>query len=271
MEFNFSFFDFIEYWDTLKQYINPFPVIMWSIILGVIGFFVALIVEIVLRKKILVRRRHWSLKILSYLYMILFPLFIGFCVSHWSVYHQTEKQLVQNLSTYLDDADNLYNEYIKESVEAAIHERYLKSTGNELIDEGYTYLIDKVHGVIDSEDAVEEKELSFTEKAKAKIVLYLVDIYLKDKLDELVDKAADYTDEKVMLKEGITKDILNTRIEKILDIGVMNTVIEAHIHNIFGGLKMKAILILLAGLAVPLIEIFIAHYLERKRLKKLAS
>lgn len=65
----------------------------------------------------------------------------------------------------------------------------------------------------------------------------------------------------------MTNDVLNVKVENILEDGVLNTIIEKYIKGAFGGLKMSVVLIFLVGLAIPLAEIIVAHYLERKRLK----
>ncbi|NDV68727.1 hypothetical protein [Dysgonomonas sp. 25] len=265
MDFNFSFFDLFEYWDVLKQYINPLSTVKWAIIGGIIGFVILVVAEIILRKKILVRRRHWSLKILAYLYMVFLPLYAGFCFTQWFAYNNVENQLVNNIPTYLGDTNELYEKHLKESLESSIYAHYLKYTGNELIDEGYGYLTSIVKEKMDIEDAIEEKERSTITKIKDEAVLFLVSSYLKDKM---TDKLTTTVDEKVMLKEGITKELLSIQIREILDTGVIETIMETHIRNIFGGLKSKAILMFVLGLAIPLIEIIIANILDKKAKRK---
>ena len=274
MDLNFSFFDLIEYWDLVKQYINPLTVIAWSVVAGFLGFIITLIIQIILRKKILVQRRHWSLKVLAYIYMVFFPLFVGFSVSHWMFYHQIEAQLVDNMDTYCKSVDDLYQSKLKEEIFSQIEDKYLEKTGNDYINEGYSYILERFNNKAEGE-AVEsmtsevlEGGLSI-ERMKDKVVSYLIGIYLKDHLEELVEYAAQNVDEKVMLKEGVTMKILDTRIDEILDTGIFVGVVEAYIRDIFGSLKMKAIFIFLIGIVIPLIEIGIANHLENKKQKNI--
>lgn len=265
MEFNFSFFDLFEYWDILKEYINPASTLFWGIVGGVIGFAIFLIVELLFRKKILVRRRHWSLKILSYLYMLFFPLYAGFCFTQWFAYNNVENQLVGNIQTYTEGVYELCDDHLKETIESMVHKRYLESSVNELIDEGAFYLTEVLAESFEDKDVAEGKQKGTFGKLRDRFVSYLYVNYLKK---ELMGKFTAYVDEKVMLQEGITEELLNVRIQDIIDTGLVEIIIEKHIRNIFGGLKMKAILMFVLGISLPLIEIIIANYLDRKAKKK---
>lgn len=263
MDINFSLTDIFKYWDTLTQYINPATVIISAIMGGVLGFIIFLIAEILLCKKILIRRRHWSLKYLSYLYMVFFPLFAGFCFTQWFAIHTCERELVKNIPIYLGDANSLFNTYLKDEVVKILDERHLQLTGHEAIDKAASVAGSTASGLLKSN--ISTTDTTLTAKASS---------YLLSKAAEtefIKNKAVEYVEEKmgsaVMMDKNTTTEILNVKIENILDDGVLNTILEKHIKNIFGGFKMNVLLIFLIGMAIPLAEIILAHYLEKKRLK----
>ncbi|WP_163306954.1 hypothetical protein [Dysgonomonas sp. 521] len=260
---NFSITDVFKYWDTLTQYINPATVIIGAVLGGVLGFIIFLVAEILLRKKILIRRRHWSLKYLSYLYMAFFPLFAGFCFTQWFAMHTCERELVKNIPTYLGDANSLFNVYLKDEVVKILDEKHLQLTGHEAIDKAASLAGNTVSEQLKSN--ISTTDTTLTAKASS---------FLLSKVAEtefIKNKAVQYVEEKmgsaVMMDKNMTNEVLNVKIENILDDGVLNTIIEKHIRNLFGGFKMNALLIFLIGMAIPIAEIVLAHYLEKKHLK----
>jgi hypothetical protein len=263
MDINFSLTDIFKYWDTLTQYINPATVIISAIMGGVLGFIIFLIAEILLRKKILIRRRHWSLKYLSYLYMVFFPLFAGFCFTQWFSLHRCQQELIKNIPTYLGDANSIFNTYLKNEVVKIIDEKHLQLTGHEAIDKTATLAGSTASELL--KNNISTTDTTLTAKASS---------YLLSKAAEtefIKNKAVEYVEEKmgsaVMMDKNMTNEVLNVKIENILDDGVLNTILEKHIKNIFGGFKMNVLLIFLIGIAIPLAEIILTHYLEKKHLK----
>lgn len=263
MDINFSITDLFRYWDTLTQYINPLTVILAAIIGGIIGFAILLIAEAVLHKKILVRRCHWSLKYLAYAYMAFFPLFGAFCFSQWFAFHRCQQELVKNIPTYLGDANSVFNTYLKDEVVKVIDERHLQLSGHEIIDKaaaktGSTVSTQLKGNASTTDTTLTTKASSFllSKAAETEVVKNMAVAYVEKKLEEAV-----------MMDKNMTDEVLNVKIENILEDGVLNTVIEKYIKSIFVGLKMNVILIFFVGLAIPLAEIILAHYLERKRVK----
>ena len=256
MDFNFSFGDIFRYWNTLTDYINPVWIVGWAIIGGLIGFILFLVLELVFRKKILVNRRHWSLKYLSYIYMAFFPLFGAFCFTQWFAIHNCQTQLVNNIPTYLGSANAAFNEYLKDEIEAVVEARYLELTGREAL----TKTADVATKTLS--DYINSTETDIGSKVSA--MLMQTDFIKEKAVSQLAEKVG----EQLLMDKDLTQEMLDVKINNILNDGVLNTVVEKHIQNIFGGFKMQIYLIFLIGLLIPVAEIILAHYLERKRLKK---
>lgn len=250
-----SFSDIFKYWDTLTQYVNPMTIVLWAVVGGVVGFFIVLIVEIILRKKILVNRRHWSLKVLSYIYMVFLPLFTGYCFTQWFAIHACEKELVKNIPTYLGDANSAFNKYLKAEVEKVVAERHLQLTGNEALDKGVSLATTTVSQYLKKADA----------DLETKISAYLMNTdFVKG---QVVDRIVEKLGEQLMMDKELTQAVLDVKIQNLLNDGVLNTVVEKQIKKLTGSFKMSALLTFLIGILIPIIEIIIANYLERKRLK----
>ena len=259
MDFNFSFTDIFKYWDTLTDYINPVWILVWAIVGGITGFLLFLILELVLRKKILVNRRHWSLKYLSYLYMVFFPLFGAFCFTQWFALHNCQTQMVKNIPTYLGTANSTFNTYLKDEVAKVVEERYLEMTGRDAL----STTADVVTSTLS--DYVKSTETDLGTKVSE---MFLETEFIKEKA---VSQLAEKVGEQLMMDKDMTQEMLDVKVSNILDDGVLNTVVEKHIRNIFGGMKLNIIIIFLVGILIPVCEILLAHYLERKRLKAISE
>lgn len=251
-----SFPDIYTYWDTLTQYVNPLTIILWAITGGVIGFLIALITEIILRKKILVKRRHWTLKVLAYIYMVFLPLFPGYCFTQWFSIHGCERELIKNIPTYLGDANSAFNKYLKYEVEKAVEAKHLQLTGHQVLDKGISFAAGLVSEAIETTD----------NKLETKLSAYLA------KTDFMKEQVTDYIIEKLgeqlMTDKALTHEILDVKIQNLLDDGVLNTIVEKQIKKFTGGFKTSVLLLFLAVLAIPVIEILLANYWEKKRLSK---
>lgn len=244
-----SFTDIIKYWDSITQYIDPLNIIAWAIAGGLIGFFIVLITELILRKKILVKRRHWTLKYLSYLYMVFLPLFAGYCFTQWFAVHACERQLVKNIPLYMGSANSAFNKYLKDEVEKVVEERHLQLTGHEILDKGANLAVNTANKLTASVDESWETKLT-AYAAKSGFVK-----------DQIVDGLVEKLGEQLLMDKDLTQEVLDTKIQNLLEDGVLNTVVEKHIKNLSGGFKSNILLIFLIGIAIPTIEIIIGNYL----------
>lgn len=240
----------------MNQYIDPLNIVAWAIAGGIIGFFIVLITELILRKKILVKRRHWTLKYLSYLYMVFLPLFAGYCFTQWFAVHACERQLVKNVPFYMGSANSAFNKYLKDEVEKVVEKRHLQLTGNEILDKGADLAINTASKLTASIDESWESKLT-AYAAKSGFVK-----------DQIVDGLVEKLGEQILMDKELTQEVLDIKVQNLLEDGVLNTVVEKHIKKLSGGLKSNILLIFLIGIAIPTIEIIIANYLEKKRLSE---
>ena len=220
-QLSISFFDIFRYWDTITEYVNPLAIILWAITGGVIGFITVLIAELILRKKILIRRRHWTLQWLSYIYMVFLPLFAGFCFTQWFALHGCEREIVKNIPTYLGEANSAFNTYLRNEVEKIIDKRHIQLTGHDVIDKTASYASQTASTLLSEAQSADS---SITAKASAFLISKVMETdFVKDQAVKYVESALG---EEVLNDKELTNDLLNVKIENILTDGVLNTIIE---------------------------------------------
>ncbi|MDH6308146.1 hypothetical protein M2451_001229 [Dysgonomonas sp. PFB1-18] len=261
MDLNFSFADIFEYWDILSQYIDTHIVIKWAIIGGVTGFVVALIIELLLRKKILVRRRNTFLKYLSYFYMLFFPIFTGFCSAQWAGLHNCETQLIQNVPQYIGNANTVFDDYLKTEVTKIAKERYKELTGNNVPDHISALAGNLIDNLLQDSRSPDSEFTAMlnrymtdypqeTERIRKQAVTYLT-----DRIDQRL----------LFIDKAMITELVNARLENLSDDSELTSLMEKHIKVITGDFKQKIILLFLLVMLLPVIEIVIANYTDTKR------
>ena len=68
-----------------------------------------------------------------------------------------------------------------------------------------------------------------------------------------------------------TKQMMDTKLGKLFDDGILCTIVDCEIKQVFGGMKNSILTMLAVILAIPLIEIAIANWLFRKEVKNAAA
>lgn len=254
--------EFFEYWSLVSQYVNVGSIFLWGFLGGLLGAVVVVIAEIVWRKKILVRRKYKFLKFLAYLYFAFFPLFAGFCFTQWFAFHNIEKQVVKNIPNILAGSNELFDTYLKESIEDMVGKENLKLSANQLVDSG----MDKVGSTIKSM-ATDSDSITLKERSMALVASNVVQSNLAK--GKAKSKIAETIGENTLVGNDLAEELMATEMASILETGAVNFVVEQKVKGIFGGLKMQALLIFLIGMTIPIAEIVLAHYLERKRIREL--
>lgn len=258
---SFSLSEIVEYWDILKQYINPAAILWWGVLGAGIGFILMLVLLIILRKKVLINRRHWTLKVLAYAYMVFLPFWAAYSAMQWFAIHGCERQVVRNIPTYLGDVNSVFNLYVKDYVADAISERHLKLTGHEIIDKTVDYATQVVSNTIKTTPK-EESDI------KDKISGFLTAKFIESDVAKnlIVDEIEKNIGKPLLMDKELTRELLDVKIHDLMENGILNTVIGKHVKKLFGGFKSNVLMIFLLVLLIPVVEIIIAHYLERKNL-----
>ena len=256
-----SFSEITEYWNLFNSYVDLSTVLIWGLLGGLLGFAIMLILEIVFRKKILVKREYKILKYLAYLYFAFLPFWGSFCFSQWFALYAVEKEIAGNISTIMNGSDEIFNKYLREYVEQQIGEGKLKITTNEGVDASVDLIVSLTNSMRLSEDSTSSKV--------NQLVSFVSNLLKSDILkSETKNQIAEVISSNLGLEKDAVRDLMDTEIQSILDTGAVNTYVEAKLKSIFGGLRLQVFLIFLLGISIPLLEIILAHYLERKRKKE---
>ncbi len=257
---NFSFSEIFSYWDILKEYINPVPILWWGILGAVGGFTVMVILLITFRKKVLINRRHRILKTLAYAYLLLLPLWAGYNAMQWFALHGCERQIVKNIPTYLGNTNSLFNLYAKEYITGIISERYLQLSSHEILDKTVGYTAKIVANTIKA-NPTEEKGL------KVKVSTFITAKFIESDMAKniILNEVEKRIGEPLLMDRKLTRQLLDVKIQNLLDDGILNKVVTKHVEKLFDGFKSNVLVLFLLILIIPLAEITIAYYLERKR------
>ncbi len=256
--------DFFEYWTLFSSYVSVGTIFLWAFLGGLLGFVLMLIVEIVWRKKITVKRRYKFLQYVTYLYFVFFPLYAGFCFTQWFGFHAIEGQVMKNIPAVLGETNLLFNEHLREKIEELIGEESLNYTVNSIVDnslDSASKMIASLNGSIDTLGLKEKGAILVTSQVVKSGVVK----------SQVKSQASSVVGEGLTLNQSHVEELMSTEISSLLETGVVNVVVEKKIKGIFGGLKMQALLFFLLGMAIPICEIILAHYLERKRLTELSK
>lgn len=266
MTLSFLGFEILKYWDILIEYINPLTILLWSIVGGLIGILLGILLLIIFRKKVLVKRYHWTLKCLSYAYLLILPLLAGFSFAQWAALHNCEQQIVRNIPKYLGDTQALYDTYLKAEVEKIVSEEILRLSGNELLKN----TVESAQSIVGN-TIMDESEDTQSASYKDKVSTYLVQTFLESSYvkDLIVTEARNQIGKALLMDEKLTKDIFDTEIQTLLDNGIIQTVLEKQIKRLTGGYKMNALLMLFVGLLIICVEIVLSNRFHHKKKQQL--
>lgn len=258
--------EYLRYWELLCEYINPLKVLIWAVIGGLLGLIIGFVLMICLRKKIMIQRRYLLLRIISYTYWVAIPLLLGFCAMQWSALHNAERQVVKNIPKYLGETNTLFNTYLRAEVEKIVSEEIRQSNSNQLLERAVSG-VQKIAGAYlkDWEKNTEGSESELDKTANV-VSSYLAATIMESSFvrEKVVTEVRKKIGDALLMNEKLTYDLFEVEFQHFLDDGVVNTVLEKHVCNIFGGFKMNAWLLLLLGMLFPILEIGIANWLSSK-------
>lgn len=241
------------YYKIFSEYTDTSTIILWGIIGALLGFTILLVAEIILRKKILVRRRFIALKVLAFVYMAFFPLFGAFCSAQWAATHTFERQAIRNIPKLADHASDLFGRHIKDAVISVVAEEHLEQSCIDLFGKG----VDIAGKFVGEQLKFENPGLN----GKLMALLAQTD-YVKDKV---VDKMVEGIAAKLPIHEDVVRRLLNTNFNNLMDDGIISSIIANYVKMITGGLKSNILLIFAIGMGIPLVEILIANRMAKKR------
>lgn len=255
------------------NYAGSFVSIIFSgIVAAIIVLIVSLLLLFILKKYILVKRKHIVLKVISISYFVLIPLLCAFFAFKWQVINKFSTNLTENIvkdikpvdllvknklagvvnGLYLDKSENLEGKIpvsvndLVDILSDSLYVNYLEITSIERPDK-QNVLVDKAINLY----------ISIT---KSKGIAFLI----KEGLSKVVTK-------QLHLEKETTKEMMDTKLGKLFDDGILCSIVDCEIKQVFGGMKNSILMILAFVLALPVFEIVIANWLFRKENKNVST
>lgn len=256
----------LDYWDIIIQYTDPIHIISQTAVFTFLFFVIALILVILLRKRILVERSNIILKYLSYIYLFALPIISGFLGFKYGLARAVEKDLISHIDKYSITLENNFKSDTASffgtlfNGDKKLAQSMPGISTNQTVDV-LTFLLYESYGLslektANQNNTIISKAASlFLKVTKSQVISMMV----KKTLHDLIS-------EKIGLGDEMSDKLMKTKLNELIDNGIFKQIAIIQIQKVFGGIKNTAILLLIFAYVVVGTEITIAHFLKRKKM-----
>jgi hypothetical protein len=221
---------------------NPFKIISGAVIAGILTVIIAIILVVLLRKFILVPRRYPVLKFIAWSYFLILPLLAGFFGFKWGLFNSLRKDIREHSEVYVKHIPSSFDISTKELFEQPMTTNQMIDSLSEIVYRQYYQTLGKQSLVIRISGG--KGVAYFTKRAIHKL--------LKDKLG---------------LEEGVSKDLMDEKINEVLRTGLFAKIALIQMDHFLQGVQKGILITFFLIIAIPVIEILIAHYLHKKKMR----
>lgn len=255
---------FIEYYDVLAAYINPFKVVGNALLYGVLVALALLVLLIVFRKKVLIKRQHVVFKIIAWLYFLVVPALGAYFTFQWGIMHGIQTELKANFFTQIEglvtNTEDGWDTYIvkalttgldpEEVPEIAISPDEAVELATEIV---YLHYKTEIDSVMSAEGTTGQILTYINNLTDGGVISYGV----KKAIHSLLKDG-------LAIEEEVSAEIMATRIDELMEAGLMRRVFDVQVDRLFDPVKQSILLTFLMILLIPVIEIGIAIYLIKR-------
>jgi len=233
-----------------SEFTNPFKIISGAVITGIITAIIAIILVVLLRKFMLVPRRYPVLKYIAWSYFLILPLLAGFFGFKWGLFNSLRKDIREHTEVYV--------KHIPSSFDFNTHELFNQQlTTNQLIDSTAEIVYREYNATLERQSLLKDKG-----SVLASLIIKLsggkgVAYFTKRAIHKLLK-------EKIGLEEGVSKDLMDEKINDVLRTGLFAKIALIQMDHFLQGVQKGILITFFLIIAIPLIEILIAHYLYKK-------
>ncbi|MGB1248271.1 MAG: hypothetical protein ACPG4Z_05255 [Chitinophagales bacterium] len=264
--------DWKEKWDLVLALLEHIDVMIFvkNILISLLVSAIASITAVIIfRKYILAERRHWSLKILSYVWLIGIPIFAIYTGFKYGAINAIHKNVEQEITIQMEELSSILSESIGDEWASALttgeyacefceDNLLLELTPANALDVGVLLVFDEYSQILQQLENHEKPILQkiglvLTKTIQVKIVSWAV----KKGIEKLLEKAG--------LSPDIADEMLDTKMNELLEGGILAKIISIQLGEIFGGLKKSTLLLFFGLLLLPVGEIAYAHYWLRSQ------
>lgn len=267
---NLNISDFIA---ISGRYAGSFASIVFSgLITAVVVLILSLLVLFLFRRFVLVKRKHIVLKVIAIAYFVLIPLICGFFAFKWQVVNKFGNNLAENITKDVKPVDLM----VKDKLSGIVNGLYLNKSEN--LEGKIPVSVNDLINILSDTLYVNYLQITKVERpdSQNELVNKAIKLYIRVTKSEgiafLIKKGVSKVLAKQLrLKEETTKQMMDTKLGKLFDDGILCTIVDCEIKQVFGGMKNSILTMLAVILAIPLIEIAIANWLFRKEVKNAAA
>ncbi|MBO9728794.1 MAG: hypothetical protein J7623_09160 [Chitinophaga sp.] len=253
----------VEYFNLAGQFTNPATFIWGALVSAFLAFVVAVILVILLRKRILVDRSHKWLRYIAYTYFFLLPVLAGFFAFKWGFFNSVRKDIQAHRKVYAKHVPAIFDEQATAAINALFSAKeggVSRLSSNQLIDT-VGVAIYNVYGQTLTQQAaaagVKGQLASFMLRTtKGAGLSFIIKKYIRQLLTE-----------KIGLQEEVSAEVMQTEIATLLKGGLFVNIAIMQVDHFLKGLQKSILITFLLILAIPCIEVAIAHYLLSRKLK----
>lgn len=253
----------VAYFRLAGEFTNPAKFMWGAFLSGLIVFIVAIILVVLLRKFILVKRSSKILRFIAYTYFILLPLLAGFFAFKWGFFNSLRKDIKEHTGVYAKHIPAVFDEQTAGAVQSLFGPNNAGVAGlttNQLIDTVGAVMYNVYGKTLEQQaslDGAQGKLAAFMLRTtKGAGIAYIIKTYIRKLLHE-----------KLGLHEEVSADLMQTEIAAIIKGGLFVNIAVIQVDHFLKGLQMGVLITFLLILAIPCIEIGVAHYLLRRRAK----
>ncbi|MBC9909599.1 hypothetical protein [Chitinophaga varians] len=252
----------VTYFQLAGEFTNPYRFISGAVFSGLIAFATALILVLLLRRYILVPRSHKLLKVLAYVYMVALPLLAGFFGLKWGFFHSLRKDIREHTDVYAAHVPPVFSETALKAVDSLFggNARISSLSTHQVIDTA-AVVVYNVYG------STLEQQLGATQGVKGKLASLLLQITKSKAIAGVMHKAIYHLlHDKLGLTEDASNEVVHTSLSKLMNGNLFVNIAVIQVDQFLKGLQRGILYTFLMILAVPLIEVSIAHYRYRRQI-----
>ena len=245
----------------LGDFVDPATIISGAVLYGIGALLLTLILLIIFRKKILVPRKYTALRILAYSYFVILPLLAGFLWMKWGFFNSLRKDIKAHTEVYIQHIPSSFDTQTSAAVG-----NFLRNNNASVSSLTTDQLIDAVAEVIYTQYDTMLSQQQTLQKGSNVVLSWLLKLtkgkgmaqYAKHTIYKILK-------EKLGLDEDVSKELMASRIDEIVRMGLFAKIAMIQVDHFLKGIQKGILITFCLLMAIPLVEIIIAHYLLKKK------
>lgn len=256
----------VNYFNLIGEFTNPGKFMWEAFLTGFIVFVIAIVLVILLRKFILVPRSGKFLRFVAYCWFAVLPLLAAFFAFKWGFFNSVRKDVKEHAGVYSKHVPAVFDDQATAAIQSLFRREdgslipISRLSSNQLIDTA-SVLIYNVYGTTLEQQAAKQgiqgKLAAFMLRTtKGAGIAFVIKKYIRKMLSE-----------KIGLQQEVSADLMETKITSIINGGLFVNIALIQVDHFLEGMQKGVLITFLLIIAIPCLEIGIAHYLHRKRKK----